>query len=107
MRRKAILISIWLSVPVLLWLTPSLFGLMHPARDTSGFVHDVGLAWLALGAAGLLFRTVHLFFLRGPLWGLAWACKILLDPIHNVQIYWASPLALLRGQRLDPLQAKH
>jgi hypothetical protein len=62
--------------------------------------------WFALGAGGLLFRTLHLFFLRGPSWGLAWACKILLDPFHNVHIYWASPLALMRGQRLDPLNAE-
>jgi hypothetical protein len=106
MRRKAILIGVWLSLPVLLAASPSLFGLIAPAPDLSGFVHDVGLLWLALGAGGLLFRTVHLFFIRSPAWGLAWACKILLDPVHNVQEYWASPLALLRGQRLDPLQGK-
>lgn len=103
MRRKAILISIWLSMPVLLLASPDLFGLIAPANGLAGFAHDLGLMWLALGGAGLLFRTVHLFFLRGPVWGLAWACKILLDPFHNVHIYAASPLALLRGQRLDPL----
>jgi hypothetical protein len=70
----------------------------------NGYLHDVGLLWLALGAGGLLFRTVHLFFIRSPAWGLAWCAKILLDPVHNVQEYWASPIALLRGQRLDPLQ---
>jgi len=103
MRRKAILISVWLSLPVLLALSPSLFGLIAPAVGVAGYLHDVGLMWLALGVGGLLFRTLHLFFIRSPSWGLAWACKILLDPIHNVQIYWASPIALLRGQRLDPL----
>lgn len=104
MRRKAILIAVWLSLPVLLALSPSLFGLIAPAVGVAGYLHDVGLIWLALGVGGLLFRTVHLFFIRSPSWGLAWACKILLDPIHNVQIYWASPIALLRGQRLDPLK---
>lgn len=103
MRRKAVLISIWLSLPVVLLLSPSLFGLIHPAVGVQGYFHDLGLMWLSLGAAGLLFRTVHLFFLRGPVWGLAWFTKILLDPFHNVAIYWRSPLALLRGQRLDPL----
>ena len=104
MRRKAILISVWLSLPVLLLLTPSLFGLIQPATDFRGYVHDVGLIWFALGAGGLLFRTVHLFFLRGPVWGLAWAAKILLDPFHNVACYWRAPLALLSGQRYDPLE---
>lgn len=104
MRRKGILIGIWLSLPLLLWLSPSLFGLIEPAVGFQGFVHDTGLMWLALGAGGVLFRTLHLFFLRSPAWGLAWACKILLDPFHNIAIYWKSPLALLQGQRLDPLK---
>jgi len=103
MRRKAVLISVWLSIPVLLYIFPGLFGLIKPATHFNGYVHDVGLMWLALGVGGLLFRTVHLFFIRGPLCGIAWACKILLDPFHNIQIYWVSPLALLRGQRIDPL----
>jgi hypothetical protein len=105
MRRKAILIGTWLALPALLFVTPSLFGLIAPAPGISGFVHDTGLMWVALGAAGIALRTVHLFFLRGPLCGLAWAYKILSDPFHNVALYWRSPLALLRGQRLDPMDA--
>lgn len=106
MRRKTILIGVWLSLPVLLWLSPSLFGLIEPATGWTGYVHDVGLVWFCLGAAGVLFRTVHLFFLRGPVWGIAWATKILLDPFHNIAIYWRSPIALLQGQRFDPLTDK-
>jgi hypothetical protein len=79
--------------------SPSLFGLIH----SGGFWDDVGLLWLALGATGLLFRTLHLFVLRSPVWGLAWACKILLDPFHNITEYWHSPLALMQGERFDPL----
>jgi hypothetical protein len=103
MRRKGILIGVWLSLPVLLWVSPSLFGTIAPAVGWSRFLHDVGLIWLALGTGGVCFRTIHLFYLRNPAWGLAWAVKILTDPFHNVAIYWRSPLALLRGQRLDPL----
>jgi hypothetical protein len=99
-----VLIGVWLSLPALLWLSPGLFGLIEPARDFQGYAHDVGLLWLALGAGGVLLRTVHLFFLRGPVWGLAWAGKILLDPFHNIAIYWRSPLYLLQGQRLDPIE---
>ncbi|TXT40294.1 MAG: hypothetical protein FD135_1426 [Comamonadaceae bacterium] len=101
MRRKAVLITIWLSLPIMLYITPTFFGLIQPA----GWLHDVGLLWLSLGAAGLAFRTLHLFFLRGPAWGLAWACKILLDPFHNVAIYWKSPIALIGGQRYDPIKS--
>jgi len=107
MRRKAILLMVWVAMPLLLALQPSLFGLIAPAHGFAGYAHDVGLVWLALGAAGVLLRTVHLFFLRGPSWGLAWATKILLDPFHNVAIYWESPLALMRGQRYDPIDAPH
>ena len=103
MRRKGILIGVWLTLPALLALSPSLFGLIEPAGDFNGYVHNVGLAWLTLGATGVALRTVHLFFLRGPSWGLAWAFKILSDPFHNIDIYWRSPLALLSGQRYDPL----
>ena len=104
MRRKSVLIGVWLSLPLLLWLTPNLFGLIAPATDFKGYVHDVGLLWLTLGVTGLLFRTLHLFVLRGPVWGLAWAVKVLGDPFHNIAIYWRSPLALLRGERLDPIE---
>ncbi len=104
MRRKAILIGTWLALPVLLFVSPGLLGLIEPSHGISGFVHDTGLMWLALGVGGIALRTVHLFFLRGPLCGLAWAYKILTDPFHNVAIYWRSPLALLRGQKLDPME---
>ena len=104
MRRKAVLVSVWLCVPLLLALSPRLFGLIEPAVGFNGYVHDVGLFWLLLGAGGLIFRTLHLFVLRGPAWGLAWAVKILLDPFHNIATYWRSPLALMAGQRYDPLE---
>jgi hypothetical protein len=104
MRRKAILIGVWLTVPALLLLSPSLFGLIQPGVGFKGFVHDVGLLWLALGVGGVLFRTVHLYFLRGPAWSLAWATKILTDPFHNIQIYWRSPWALICGERFDPIE---
>ncbi len=105
MRRKAILIGIWLALPVLLFVSTRLLGLMAPSPGIEGFVHDTGLMWLALGVGGVALRTVHLSMLRGPLCGLAWAYKILSDPFHNVDIYWRSPLALLRGQRLDPMES--
>lgn len=107
LHRKIILMSIWVAVPILLALSPSLWGLIEPAGETgllvSGYWHDVGIFWLALGMAGLLFRTLHLFALQGVQAGVCWMTKILTDPFHDVMIYWKSPLYLLRGQRLDPM----
>lgn len=107
MNRKAVLLSVWLAMPVLLFFSPSLFGLIEPSTTNAGYLHDVGMIWFALGASGLVLRTIHLSFLRGPSWGLAWATKIITDPFHNVAIYWKSPLALLRGQRYDPIEDTH
>ena len=101
--RKVVLLSVWLAFPVLLWLAPSLAGLIEPATDFKGWLHDVGMAWFALGVVGLLFRAVHLFFLKGVVEGLAWAIKILTDPFHDVMLYWRAPLYLLKGQLLDPM----
>ncbi|MBL0092962.1 MAG: hypothetical protein IPP50_11710 [Piscinibacter sp.] len=102
MRRKGILIGVWLSLPLLLLASPSLSGMIEPSHDRPAYSR-CRFAWLALGP-GLLFRTAHLFLLRGPAWGLAWAVKILLDPFHNVALYRGSPMALLRGQRFDPIE---
>ena len=104
LRRKVVLMSVWALAPVALWLTPSLAGLIEPATDFSGYLHDVGTAWLALGVGGLLFRTVHLFFLHGVRTGLVWATKIITDPFHDAMLYWRAPLALLRGEWIDPMQ---
>ncbi len=104
LRRKVVLMSAWLAAPVALWLAPSLGGLIEPATGLAGWWHDVGMAWLALGVAGLLFRTVHLFFLFDVQTGLVWATKIVTDPFHDVLLYWRAPLHLLRGERLDPMR---
>jgi hypothetical protein len=107
MRRKGILIAVWLSLPLLLYVSPSLFGLIEPSSGFDAYVHNLGLMWLALGVGGIVFRTAHLFFVRSPAWGLAWACKILTDPFHNIAIYWRSPLARMRGERLDPIETEY
>ena len=106
MRRKAILIGVWLGLPLVLLLWPSVFGLIEPAQDAGSYWHDVGLAWLGLGVGGVVLRFVYLFSVRGPAFGLAWAVKIVLDPFHNVAIYWLSPWALMKGELLDPITSR-
>ncbi|MBX3607341.1 MAG: hypothetical protein KF788_18820 [Piscinibacter sp.] len=110
LRRKVVLMGLWAAAPVLLAADPSCFGLIVPGVGFAGWVHDVGLFWLALGVGGLLFRTVHLFFLKDVRTGLVWMTKILTDPFHDIWLYHRAPLALLRGELIDPMphaQARH
>ena len=103
LRRKIVLMTAWALAPVVLWWSPSVGGLIEPAVGMSGYVHDVGIAWLALGVGGLLFRTVHLFFLYDVQTGLVWATKIITDPFHDAMLYRRAPLHLLRGELIDPM----
>lgn len=103
LRRKVILLSAWALSPLVVYVEPSLFGLLEPHRDWNGFVQNVAMVWLALGGAGLVFRTVQLFFIRDVQTGLVWATKILTDPFHDLKLYHKSPLYLLRGQIIDPM----
>ncbi|MBP6903373.1 MAG: DUF962 domain-containing protein [Burkholderiaceae bacterium] len=102
-QRKIVLLSVWVGIPGVLWLLPSLGGLIQPARDTTGWLHDVGMAWLALGVAGLLFRVAQLWLRDGAMPALAWMTKILSDPVHDILLYRRAPLALLRGELIDPM----
>ncbi|MCQ8896131.1 hypothetical protein NQT62_06730 [Limnobacter humi] len=103
LRRKIILLSIWVALPAFIWFTPSTFGLPPTQPDIQSFVHTVGECWLYLGFAGLVFRTLHLFFIRDVETGLVWALKIMTDPFHDVKLYYKSPFYLLKGQLIDPM----
>jgi hypothetical protein len=102
LRRKIVLLSIWALSPLLLCVSPSFFGLFTPAADKTEFVRQVATIWLALGIGGVLFRTVQLFVIKDVQTGLVWATKILTDPFHDIKLYHKAPLALLRGEFIDP-----
>ena len=99
LRRKVVLMGIWAAMPIALWVSPSLFGLIEPAT----YWHDLGLMWLALGVGGLIFRTVHLFFLYDVQTGLVWATKIITDPFNDAWLYRKAPIYLLKGELIDPM----
>jgi hypothetical protein len=103
-RRKIVLLAIWALMPVVLWIEPSLFGLIVPANGLMEFLNDVGLSWLALGVAGLLFRVFQLWVQKDLMTGLVWALKIITDPFHDIMLYYKAPLALLRGEMIDPME---
>ncbi len=102
-RRKVVLMSAWAAIPLALWLWPTLFGWIQPAQGLPGYAHDVGMAWLALGVAGLLLRVLQLWMQKDLATGLVWMFKILTDPFHDVLLYWKAPLHLLRGELIDPM----
>lgn len=103
LHRKVILIAIWLTSPLLLLVSPTLFGIFEPAMTNKELIDHVGIIWLAVGVGGLLFRTIHLFFIRDVETGLVWMTKILTDPVHDLKMYYKSPFYLLRGQLIDPM----
>jgi hypothetical protein len=103
LRRKVILHVIWALSPAVLLLDPTVFGLMPAHFTHEGLIRRVGEIWLFVGVGALLFRTVHLFYLRDVQTGLVWLIKILTDPFNDVKLYFKSPLYLLRGELLDPM----
>ncbi|HEY9094511.1 MAG TPA: hypothetical protein VIN35_02115 [Hydrogenophaga sp.] len=103
LHRKVVLMAIWVAIPVVLWAAPSLGGWIEPATDFRGWLHDLGIAWLCLGIAGLLFRVTQLALQQSLGTGLVWAFKILTDPFHDVALYWRAPFHLLRGELIDPM----
>ena len=103
LRRKIVLMALWALAPVILYFSPEFLGLLAPQTAQQGFIRSLGIVWLYIGIGGLVFRTVHLFFIRDVATGLVWASKIITDPFHDIMLYWRSPLALLRGELIDPM----
>ena len=101
LQRKLILHAIWAAATVVLIVDPTLFGVFEAPADFTGFVDHLAKVWLTIGVGALLFRGVHLFFLRGVQTGLVWMTKILTDPFHDIKLYHKAPLYLLRGELYD------
>ena len=101
LQRKVILHAIWAAATVVLIVDPTLFGVFEAPADFTGFVDHLAKVWLTIGVGALLFRGVHLFFLRGVQTGLVWMTKIVTDPFHDIKLYHKAPLFLLRGELYD------
>jgi hypothetical protein len=103
LRRKVVLMAIWAVAPFILLADPTFFGLFRAAENVAQQLDHVGTIWLIVGVGGLLFRTVHLFYLRDVRTGLVWMTKILTDPFNDLLLYRNAPLKLLRGELIDPM----
>jgi len=103
LHRKVVLMAVWVLSPLLLLLSPTLWGLVAPASGKAGIIQQVGMVWLYVGIGGLVFRMAQLTIQQGFMTAVAWASKILTDPFHDVMLYWKSPFYLLNGELLDPM----
>ena len=104
LNRKIVLLTIWALSPLSLFIDPTLYGILDPYTTPAEFVRQVAKIWLFLGLAGLLFRTVRLFFIKDVQTGLVWMTKILTDPFHDIKLYYKSPYYLMRGELIEPKQ---
>ncbi len=104
LRRKVVLLSAWALSPAVLYHNPTLFGLLEEHQHWRGYLHNVAVVWLSLGIGALLFRTLHLFFIKDVQHGLVWLTKILTDPFHDILLYHKAPIYLLKGEKLDPMK---
>lgn len=102
LRRKVILLSIFAVTPLVLMASPAFFGLLAPHHSPASFVDNLARLWIALGVGAVIFRTLHLFFIRDVKTGLVWATKIVTDPFHDILLYHRAPLQVLRGELFDP-----
>jgi len=103
LKRKVVLLSIWVITPFALYFSPSLFGLITPHTNSSEFLYNLSILWLITGAGALIFRTVHLFFIMGIQSGLVWFTKILTDPFHDIKIYYKAPYFIMKGEMYDDM----
>jgi len=104
LQRKVILFAVWLSVPIILRLSPGLSDWMQAVSGYHSYQQQLGVLWLALAGAGLLARTLWLCATRNVQTGVVWFTKILTDPFHDIYMYHSAPLHLLRGEWLDPME---
>jgi hypothetical protein len=108
LRRKVILHAIWGAAPLLLLASPRFFGVFaEPWVGVGGFLDHLAVLWLWLAGGALVFRTVQLFFIRDVMTGVVWFTKILTDPFNDFLQYRGAPLALLRGELMDPMSLAH
>jgi len=102
LQRKVILFIAWISIPVLLWASPTFFG-WFSSTDGRSYLDRLAILWWGLAVVGFLLRTFWLCATRNFQTGAVWFTKILTDPFHDVKMYHKAPIWLLKGQWIDPM----
>ena len=104
LHRKIVLLSVCASIPVIAYWMPAALQWAVPEAYEDTPIRMTAMAWLFLGAGGLVFRVLQLWKQENLTAGLAWAYKIITDPVHDIKMYHKAPLYLLRGQMIDPME---
>jgi len=104
LHRKIVLLAIWAAIPLVAYFAPQYLTWAVPEAYENNFIDIVGMTWLFLGVAGLLFRAVQVCFRDDLKSAVSWVIKILTDPFHDIMLYYRSPFYLLKGELIDPMQ---
>ena len=104
LHRKIVLLSVCAAIPVIAYWMPAALQWAVPEAYEDTPIRMTAMAWLFLGAGGLVFRVLQLWKQENLTAGLAWAYKIITDPVHDIKMYHKAPLYLLRGQMIDPME---
>ena len=107
LHRKVVLMAIWAVIPAIAYFYPAALSWFAPDNDKDNFVRVVGISWFVLGVGGLLFRVGQLIIQDNIQVALSWAFKILTDPFHDLMLYYKSPIYLLKGELIDPMEHVH
>ena len=75
LRRKVVLLSICAAIPVIAYWMPDYLTWAVPEAYEDTPVRMTAMAWLFLGAAGLIFRVLQLWVQDGLMAGVAWALR--------------------------------
>jgi hypothetical protein len=102
LKRKKILMACWVAVPLLAYFDVETMNLLVPDQNPETFLNRVGMGWMWLSIAAVLFRMGQLTFKNDIKTAVVWCIKILTDPFHDVIIYRKSPIYLMQGQLIDP-----
>jgi hypothetical protein len=102
LKRKRVLMACFVLIPILAYFDLKFMNYLVPHQDTETFLNRIGIGWLWLGVAAVLFRMIQLTAIQSRRVAITWCIKILTDPFHDVIIYRKSPFYLMRGQLIDP-----
>ena len=103
LKRKIILLTVWIISPLFLILSPDFFGFFKAHTTLLELTDNISYLWLLVGIGAILFRTIHLFFIMSIRTGLVWFSKILTDPFHDIYIYAKAPGLLAKGNYYDDM----